>query len=90
MIGSRPTSLVMHRDKGMGEEFNSRGPLEMKRLRVNVTLITDFGVVVGSGNATAMESEVCVHEYGGGFGTVPASKFSPARGACTISSEVGV
>ena len=80
----------MYRDKGVGEEFDSWALLEMKRLRVNVSLIAGFGAVAGRGNATVMESEVCVHEYGGGCGTVSASKFSPARGMGTISSEVGV
>lgn len=66
---------------------------EMNKLRalgVKLTLIVDFGVVDGSGNATVTESDVCVHEYGGGFGRGSASRFSPARGTGAISSGVGV
>jgi len=77
----------------MSEESDCEDVSEMRRLRalrVRVTFIADFGVVDGSGNATVTESEVWVHEYGGGFGRDSASRFSPARGIGAISSEVGV
>jgi hypothetical protein len=65
----------------------------MRRLRAlgaKETFIADFGVEDGSGNATVTESEVCVHEYGGGFGRGSPSKFSPVRGIGATSSGVGV
>lgn len=77
----------------MGEDSDSADASEMKRLRafeVKVTLIADFGVADGSGNATVTESEVCVQEYGGGFRRVFASRFSPTRGIGAISSAAGV
>ena len=81
----------------MGEELEDSAEVSeeemIRRLRalgVKATLIADFGVVDGSGNATVTESEVCVHEYGGGFGRGSASRFSPARGMGAISSGVGV
>lgn len=77
----------------MGKESDCEDALEMRKLRdlgVKVIFIADFGVVDGSGKATVTESEVCVHEYGGGFGRGSASRFSPARGIGAISSGVGV
>ena len=56
---------------------------------VSVTLIADFGVVDGSGNAIVAESEVCVHEYGGDFEMVSTLGFLSAWGIGTISSGVG-
>ena len=61
-----------------------------------VTLIALFGVEDGIGNATVTSSDVCVHEYGGGFAgvvgsaVVTESKFSPARGMGAISSGLGL
>ena len=85
--------LAMYRGRGMSEESDSDASPEIKRFRdfvVNVTFIADFGMVDGSGNATVTESEVCVHEYGGGVGTASASRSSSARGIGAISSGVGL
>ena len=63
--------------------------MKFRAFGVSVTLIADFGVVDGSGNAIVTESEVCVHEYGGGFGMVSMLRFSSARGIGAILSGVG-